>query len=167
MLLATAIQSFQCLLCLSQCPFSTRKKHVLHPIIVGWRDLAVPHFVGEQGSEPTPIRVFAAFQILTSFGNRLFKTLDAIKNSLLLRVHKRVLRFHPVVCYSRWRNSEFRREVRLKQAYEIISRCNISNKQFVAITTVLLIARSDAQDGFIDPFKDGASILAGQWQSRW
>gem|GEM_PF-4817579 len=35
-----------------------------------------------------PVCVLTVFQILTSFGNRVFQAFDAIKNSFLLWVHK-------------------------------------------------------------------------------
>jgi hypothetical protein len=46
--------------------------------------LSIPLLSGKQEPESAPKCILAAFQIRTSFGNRLFKVLDAIKNGFLL-----------------------------------------------------------------------------------
>jgi hypothetical protein len=80
-------QSLDHFLCVPQRPLSTRQKHIFHPILVRRHRFAVPNLGGKKRPESSPRRMLAAFQILLSFDNRFFKSLDAIKDSLLLWVH--------------------------------------------------------------------------------
>jgi len=63
--------------------FLAREKHVLYPILVRRQYLAVSHLVCKQRSKAMPICVLSPFQILTRFGHRIFKMLDALKNGFL------------------------------------------------------------------------------------
>lgn len=72
----------------SQGPFTTWNKHILDPVLVRRQFPAIPHLGSEQRSKPRPLRVRAAFQVLTRLCNRFFKTADAIDNSLSFWVHE-------------------------------------------------------------------------------
>jgi hypothetical protein len=72
--------------CASQRLFLPREKYVFDPVFVGRKFLPILDFADKQRTKSAPICVLAAVEILLRSENVFFKRLDAIKNSLSLRV---------------------------------------------------------------------------------
>ena len=81
-------ESFEKLLCTAQRSLLTRKKHVPHPISVGWQFLAVLELVDEKRPQRVPVRMLSAVQIFLCGGNGLLKHGNPFNYGMSLCVHR-------------------------------------------------------------------------------